>query len=68
MSAFQLPHVLADVVDKARPVPVLYNLHCPHSAPSVQGESLAPAWHSIWVDSFPNPHSAPGIQLDVEKM
>lgn len=46
---------------------MLNNFYCSHSAPSIQREALAPAWNSIWVDSFSDPHSAPGIRLDGEK-
>lgn len=58
---------LANIVDEARSVPVLDNLHCPYSTPSIQGEALAPTWNSIWVDPFPNPHSTPGIKIDRKK-
>lgn len=57
-------HQLAYVVDEAGPVPVLDDLHRPDSTPSVQGEALAPAWNSVWVDPFPDPHSTPGIEAD----
>lgn len=52
---------LAYVVDEARPVPMLDDLHCPDSTASVQGEALAPAGNSVRVNSLPDPHSAPGI-------
>ena len=58
---------LTYVVDEARPVSMLYNLHCPDSTPSVQGKPLAPARNSLRMDSFPNPHSTPGITTEGEK-
>ncbi len=46
---------------------MLDDLHRPDSTPSVQGEALTPAWNSVWVDPFPDPHSTPGIKVDGEK-
>lgn len=50
-----------DIVDEARPVAVLDDLDGSDSAASVQGEALAPAWNSVRVDPFADPHRAPGI-------
>lgn len=50
---------LAYVVDEARPVSVLYDLHSSDSTASIQGKALAPTWNSFWVDSLPNSHCAP---------
>lgn len=63
-----LMNQLAYVVDEARPVPVLDNLHCPDSTASVEGEALAPAWNSVGVDPFPDPHSTPRIKIEWGKM
>lgn len=45
---------------------MLDNLYGPDSTPSVQGEALAPAWNSVWVDPFPDPHSTPEENMGCE--
>lgn len=57
---------LANVVDESRSVTLLNNLHCPDSTSSIQGETLAPAWNSVWMDPLSNPHSTPWFEKDRE--
>lgn len=53
---------LAYVVDESRFVPRLGDVQGSDSAPSIQGEALAPAGNPVCVDPFPNPHRAPGVK------
>lgn len=57
---------LAYIVDETRPVPGLDHPHRPHFTLSIQGETLTPAWNSLWVDSFSNSHCTPGMEIGGE--
>lgn len=57
---------LAYVVDQSGFVSVLDDFHGSDSAPSVQGEALAPAGNAVWVDPFPDSHRAPGVKVSRE--